>query len=108
MEGLVGLAGHMSGVRGHVSRVRYHVSGVTCQVSHVRCHMSGVTFFFYRQSCEASRWRVLLSTGPTPSSLFTNHKKELITDSTIVFQEKKRKKNFFLCTYLIHRDQCFH
>ena len=42
----------------HVSLFTCHVSLVTCHVSHVRCHVSGV--------------RCLLSTGPTPSSLFMN------------------------------------
>ena len=51
-----------------------HVSHVMCHVSHVTCHMSLVTFFFFFFFCLLTKWwslssEVLLSTGPTPSSL---------------------------------------
>ena len=62
---------NMSRVTCHVSRVTCHVSRVTCHVSRVTCHMSFFFFFFFF----LTKWSSLsveglLSTGPTPSSLF--------------------------------------
>ena len=56
----------------HMSHVICHMSHVRCQVSGVRCHMSCLFFYFiyfFRQSGEASRWRVCYQRGLTPSSL---------------------------------------
>ena len=57
----------------HVSCVMCHVSHVTCHVSHVTCHY----FFYYIFFCLIKCWKYsvegLLSTGPTPSSLWYEH-----------------------------------
>ena len=46
----------------HVSHVMCHVLGVTCHMSHVTCH-SQMSQFFFRQSGEASQWRVSYQRG---------------------------------------------
>ena len=59
----------------YVSCVRCQVSGVRCQVSGVRCQVSGVMcqIYIFFGGTKWLGWLVegLLSTGPTPSSLFT-------------------------------------
>ena len=52
---------HVSHVTCHMSRVMCHVSGVRCQVSGVMCHF--FLLLFFRQSVEASRWRVCYQRG---------------------------------------------
>ena len=65
----------------HVSHVTCHLSPVTCHLSPVNCHLSHVNFFlhYYKKKWHYkkywSKWwsllvEGLLSTGPTPSSLF--------------------------------------
>ena len=68
----------MSGVRCQVSGVTCQVSRVTCQVSCVTCQVSGVmchVSFFFSLFFLWTKWlgysvEGLLSTGPTPSSLY--------------------------------------
>ena len=43
--------------------VTCHVSPAMCHMSHVTCHLSDATFFFFRQSGEASHWRVCYQWG---------------------------------------------
>ena len=58
----------------HMSHVLFHMSHVMCHVSEVACHMSNVMCkkinVFFLQKCLSISLEGLLSTGPTPSSLW--------------------------------------
>ena len=80
-----------------------HLSQNMCQISHVTCHMSPfiLFFFFSLQSGKISSWRVL-STGPTPSSLFKKKScirgtLTLLTDMERSSNTEKIKKIIFFC-----------
>ena len=48
----------------------HNMSHVTCRMAHVTCHMSRVTCNFFLTKWWSSSVEGLLSTGPTPSSLY--------------------------------------
>ena len=85
----------------HVSRVTCHVSHVTCYMSRVTCHVSHVTFFFFIKWWSLSV-EGLLSTGPTPSSLY------LLTKVYKIIGKKYIKNHFFQSTYFTNRSNIPH
>ena len=93
----------------HMSHVMCQVSGVTCQVSCVFFLFFLFFFFFYKVVELVVEG--LLSTGPTPSSLYSLEKHnlvflvkiinilELLTKIRLLFLDKGKKKKVFVACY---------
>ena len=56
-----------------MSYVMCHVSGIKCQVSYVTCHVS-LFFLLFLTKWLSLLGESVLSTGPTPSSFYSNIK----------------------------------
>ena len=76
----------------NMSCVTCHVSHVTCHVSHVTCHMSLFFFFLFRTKWWSLSVEGLLSTGPTPSLVYSQKWPNMWGESCTVLRLRLMRK----------------